>query len=151
MLCPFCQHPENQVIDTRPSLYNQIEGIRRRRQCFQCQQRFSSFEMTIQDLEGVEPATLDGILQQIIKVFKDAPRTNYKAPSGPLALIQELVSDVDSKTPTTPLKTPQGVNGNITQPPSKKDIQEALRRARQRVAKRLDELDASEFDDEDFD
>lgn len=147
MLCPFCSHPENQVIDTRPSLYNQIEGIRRRRQCSQCHKRFSSFEMTIQDLTGVEPATLDGILQQIIKVFKDAPRTNYKA----LGDILPPTPQDECIKPTVKPETLLGVNGSKTVTPTKKDIQQALQRARKLYAEKLDELDASEFDDSDFD
>lgn len=133
--CPFCSHPENQVIDSRVSHYNQIPGIRRRRVCLQCKKRFSSFEMTINDLEGVEPATLDGILEQIIKLFKDAPVTNYKALPAPV--ITPEIPKTNGKTP--PLKTPL-INGN--------SIKDAMRRARQKF---IDELDASEFDEEDFD
>lgn len=150
MLCPFCHHPESQVIDTRPSLYNQIEGIRRRRQCFHCNKRFSSFEMSIQDLEGVEPATLDGILQQIIKVFKDAPRTNYKA-LGEVLPGKQAITLNDCSKPTVKPETLQAANGSTIVAPTKKDIQEAMRRARQRIAREVDELDASEFDEEDFD
>lgn len=138
MLCPFCSHPENQVIDTRPSLYNQIPGIRRRRVCLQCKKRFSSFEMTINDLEGVEPATLDGILEQIIKLFKDAPVTHYKSLPAPIVTPEIPKKGVNGKTPVTPLKTPL-INGN--------SIKDAMRRARQKF---IDELDASEFDEEDF-
>lgn len=142
MNCPYCQHPDSQVIDTRQSTYNNIGGIRRRRQCSQCLRRFSSFEMTIQDLEGVEPATLDGILQQIIKIFREAPVTHYKTPDTPFIQQQAKEGGVNGSMPTTPLKTP---------PIGSKDIKEAMRRARIEYAERLDELDASEFKDEDFD
>lgn len=146
MLCPYCQHPESQVIDTRQSLYNQIPGVRRRRKCEQCSKRFSSFEMTIHDLEGVEPATLDGLLQQIIKLFKEAPATNYKAPSS---LISDEKGKIASKMPTISPKTPYIENGISTKEAvTASEIKKALQRARQRYA---DELDASEFDDEDFD
>lgn len=144
MNCPFCSHPNSQVIDSRQSTYNQIPGIRRRRQCEQCSKRFSSFEMTIHDLEGVEPATLDGLLAQITKLFKEAPRTNYKTPPAPLV---DKVGNVNSKASTIPLKTPH-VESGIAKKLTSNDIKAALQRARQRYA---DELDASEFDDEDFD
>lgn len=140
MLCPFCHHPENQVIDTRPSLYNQIPGIRRRRVCLQCKKRFSSFEMTINDLEGVEPATLDGLLQQITKLFKDAPVTHYKAPLvTPLKVDSASRCEEPMKGKKASSSTPV-INGS--------SIKDAMRRARQKY---IDELDASEFDEEDFD
>lgn len=141
MLCPFCSHPENQVIDSRISHYNQIPGIRRRRVCLQCNKRFSSFEMTINDLEGVEPATLDGILEQIIKLFKDAPVTNYKAlPAPPLKVDSATRCEEPSRKEKKVSSVPPVINGN--------SIKDAMRRARQKY---IDELDASEFDEEDFD
>ena len=43
MRCPSCGFPESKVIDSRPT----IEGnsIRRRRECLECQKRFTTFEM----------------------------------------------------------------------------------------------------------
>ena len=41
MLCPFCQHDETKVIDSRTS---QDFSIRRRRQCLQCERRFTTYE-----------------------------------------------------------------------------------------------------------
>jgi len=40
MVCPKCKHAETQVIDTRDS----SEGIRRRRECLSCKQRFTTYE-----------------------------------------------------------------------------------------------------------
>ena len=42
MKCPGCGFPESMVIDSRPT----IEGnsIRRRRECLECQKRFTTFE-----------------------------------------------------------------------------------------------------------
>lgn len=42
MRCPFCNHPETQVKDSRPSEDNSV--IRRRRFCTNCDQRFTTFE-----------------------------------------------------------------------------------------------------------
>lgn len=42
MRCPFCQHEELKVTDTRDTL--EMNAIRRRRECLQCQQRFTTFE-----------------------------------------------------------------------------------------------------------
>src|SRR5262245_58753492 len=42
MRCPFCQHPESDVIDTRK--LNGGETIRRRRKCASCNKRFTTYE-----------------------------------------------------------------------------------------------------------
>ncbi|SDY71680.1 transcriptional repressor NrdR [Collimonas sp. OK242] len=42
MKCPFCQHEETQVLDTRVS--EEGDAIRRRRRCMQCDKRFTTFE-----------------------------------------------------------------------------------------------------------
>ncbi len=40
MRCPHCGHDESRVLDTRDS----EQGIRRRRQCLRCENRFSTVE-----------------------------------------------------------------------------------------------------------
>jgi len=42
MRCPFCQHEETQVIDTRVS--EEGDSIRRRRRCSGCDKRFTTYE-----------------------------------------------------------------------------------------------------------
>ncbi|RJX33537.1 MAG: transcriptional repressor NrdR [Oxalobacter sp.] len=42
MKCPFCQHEETQVIDTRVS--EEGDSIRRRRRCSKCDKRFTTYE-----------------------------------------------------------------------------------------------------------
>jgi len=42
MHCPFCSHEETKVIDSR--LAGEGRQIRRRRECSQCHERFSTFE-----------------------------------------------------------------------------------------------------------
>src|SRR5437870_12493458 len=42
MRCPFCQDPENKVIDSRESHEGMV--IRRRRECLQCKRRFTTYE-----------------------------------------------------------------------------------------------------------
>jgi transcriptional repressor NrdR len=42
MKCPFCGHPENQVVETRVS--EDGDFIRRRRQCGACEKRFTTYE-----------------------------------------------------------------------------------------------------------
>jgi transcriptional repressor NrdR len=40
MHCPYCGHTESRVVDTRPA----GETIRRRRECENCQKRFTTYE-----------------------------------------------------------------------------------------------------------
>ena len=42
MRCPFCGHLEDKVIDSRAARAN--EAIRRRRQCLECSERFTTYE-----------------------------------------------------------------------------------------------------------
>jgi len=42
MKCPFCQHEDTQVLDTRVS--EEGDAIRRRRRCGKCDKRFTTYE-----------------------------------------------------------------------------------------------------------
>jgi transcriptional repressor NrdR len=42
MKCPFCQHDDTQVLDTRAS--EEGDTIRRRRRCASCDKRFTTYE-----------------------------------------------------------------------------------------------------------
>src|SRR5690348_16911056 len=42
MKCPFCGHIQDKVVDSRES--KEGDAIRRRRQCLECQRRFTSYE-----------------------------------------------------------------------------------------------------------
>ncbi len=44
MRCPCCQHHDSKVLDTSHDSHG---GIRRRRECFKCGQRFSTYERPI--------------------------------------------------------------------------------------------------------
>lgn len=42
MQCPYCQHKESRVLESRPTAVQQ--SIRRRRECLQCKHRFTTYE-----------------------------------------------------------------------------------------------------------
>ena len=42
MKCPFCAHPDTQVVETRVA--EDGDFVRRRRQCGQCEKRFTTYE-----------------------------------------------------------------------------------------------------------
>ena len=43
MKCPFCGQPESKVIDSRPT--DEGTRIRRRRECLECNRRFTTYEI----------------------------------------------------------------------------------------------------------
>ena len=45
MQCPFCQHADTRVIDSR--LANDGEQVRRRRECASCAERFTTYESPV--------------------------------------------------------------------------------------------------------
>ena len=44
MHCPYCQHDQSKVLDTA---HDNRGGIRRRRECEKCRQRFSTYERAV--------------------------------------------------------------------------------------------------------
>lgn len=44
MRCPYCQNERSKVVDTT---HDARGGVRRRRECLECEQRFSTYERTI--------------------------------------------------------------------------------------------------------
>ena len=44
MRCPYCNHERSRVVDTT---HDARGGVRRRRECRECKQRFSTYERTI--------------------------------------------------------------------------------------------------------
>ena len=63
MKCPFCQHGDTQVLDTRVS--EEGDAIRRRRRCGKCDKRFTTYER----IELIMPAV----------VKKNGSRTEFAA------------------------------------------------------------------------
>jgi transcriptional repressor NrdR len=49
--CPFCDHPDTQVVETRES--DEGDSIRRRRRCLNCGKRFTTYERAELSLPAV--------------------------------------------------------------------------------------------------
>ncbi len=78
MQCPFCNHLENKVVDSR--LSKEGEAIRRRRECLSCQRRFTTYERIEDILPSVikkdgrrEPFDRQKILQGLKKACEKRP------------------------------------------------------------------------------
>ncbi|WP_290871395.1 transcriptional regulator NrdR [Aquabacterium sp.] len=51
MRCPFCGHPDTQVVETRDS--DEGDSTRRRRKCHACDKRFTTYERAEIDLPAI--------------------------------------------------------------------------------------------------
>ena len=75
MICPFCRHDDSRVVDSRP-----IEDgtqIRRRRECPQCGQRFSTQEVALLNIikrsGATEPFSREKVLVGVRKACQGRP------------------------------------------------------------------------------
>jgi transcriptional repressor NrdR len=99
MICPFCGHLQDRVIDSRES--KEGDAIRRRRQCLSCERRFTTYER------------IDEIPYMVVK--KDGRREKFdrqkvltgllkaceKRPVG-MAKLAELVDKVEANLADSP-------------------------------------------------
>jgi transcriptional repressor NrdR len=93
MRCPFCQHQETDVLDTRK--LNEGEIIRRRRKCRTCGRRFTTYEriesvsLTVVKKDGKrEPYDRE-------KLMRGVRTACYRRPVA-VQQMEQLVNDVES-------------------------------------------------------
>ena len=93
MNCPSCGSPDSKVIDSRPS---DARSIRRRRECQQCQKRFTTYEM----IEAVPISVIkkDGTLEIFDpnKIIAGVRRACYKRPVTE-EQIAEMVAEIENE------------------------------------------------------
>ena len=94
MKCPFCGSEEDRVIDSRPA--REGSAIRRRRECVQCAQRFTTYEF-IEEV-GTFVLKANGSREPFdrTKVLKGIKIACAKRPVG-LELIEQVVAAVEAK------------------------------------------------------
>lgn len=92
MKCPFCNHPESKVIDSRLSGEGDI--IRRRRECEICQKRFTTYER----VEEILPMVVkkDGRREPFdrLKIIGGLKKACEKRPVS-VETLEKLVDDVE--------------------------------------------------------
>jgi transcriptional repressor NrdR len=105
MRCPFCNHPEDKVIDSRES--KEGESIRRRRECEKCARRFTTYErideipfMVIKKDGRREKFDRQKVMQGLVKASEKRPISMSK-----LAGIIDEVETRLSETPDRELST----------------------------------------------
>lgn len=78
MKCPYCSHMESKVVDSRPTEDGNV--IRRRRECFSCAKRFTTYEkvediplMVVKKAGHREPFDRNKILNGILRACEKRP------------------------------------------------------------------------------
>ena len=91
MICPFCGHRQDRVIDSRES--KDGDAIRRRRECLKCERRFTTYErsdeipyMVIKRDGRREKFDRQKVLEGLLKACEKRP-----VPMGKLAEIVDAV------------------------------------------------------------
>src|SRR6201996_2787252 len=99
MICPFCGHKQDRVIDSRESKEGDV--IRRRRECLKCERRFTTYErsdeipyMVVKRDGRREKFDRQKVLEGLLKACEKRP-----VPMGKLA---EVVDEVESRLGDNP-------------------------------------------------
>ncbi|QSX08913.1 transcriptional repressor NrdR [Alkalibacter rhizosphaerae] len=78
MKCPYCSHMESKVVDSRPTEEGNV--IRRRRECFSCAKRFTTYEkvediplMVVKKGGHREPFDRNKIMNGILRACEKRP------------------------------------------------------------------------------
>jgi transcriptional repressor NrdR len=94
MKCPFCNHIEDKVVDSRES--REGDAIRRRRQCLGCERRFTTYEridevpyMVIKKDGRREKFDRQKVLSGLLKACEKRPVS--------MGRLAELVNQVEAK------------------------------------------------------
>lgn len=94
MKCPFCGHDESKVVDSRPS--DNGEKIRRRRECLNCNSRFTTYEVietlpiiVIKKDKSREAFNRNKLINGLLRACEKRPVS--------LCAIENIVNKIESK------------------------------------------------------
>jgi transcriptional repressor NrdR len=92
MKCPACGYIDSKVIDSRPSTDGM--SIRRRRECLECQRRFTTFE-TIETVQifVVKKSGNKEVFDRN-KLLSGVLKACYKRPVDPEMIVNEIEQDI---------------------------------------------------------
>lgn len=101
MKCPYCEHPESKVIDSRESKNGFT--IRRRRECLECSKRFTTYEK-IEEIPYMV-VKKDGRRQSFDtqKLLRGLLKACEKTPI-PRTELEEIVEEIESRLQELPEK-----------------------------------------------
>ncbi len=99
MMCPFCTHREDKVIDSRES--KEADVVRRRRECLKCGRRFTTYErideipyMVIKKGARREKFERQKVLTGLLKACEKRPVSMGK--------LAEIVDEVENRLAESP-------------------------------------------------
>lgn len=94
MKCPYCEHSESKVIDSRESRNGFC--IRRRRECLSCTKRFTTYEkieeipyMVVKKDGSRQPFDSQKLLRGLLKACEKRPI--------PVSKLEEIVEEIETK------------------------------------------------------
>jgi transcriptional repressor NrdR len=92
MNCPYCQNDDSRVIDTR----SVGEGIRRRRECLQCKNRFTTYERIART--SLMVIKTDGRREEFDqdKLFMGLKKAVTKRPVS-MELLDKVVNEIEAE------------------------------------------------------
>ena len=106
MRCPFCQHDDTQVKDSRPTEDN--AAIRRRRVCPACGARFTTFErVQLRDLIVIKktgrraPFDRDKLMRSIKHAIRKRPVEPERVERMVNGIVRRLESSGETEIPST--------------------------------------------------
>ena len=102
MKCPFCQHSENRVVDSR--LARDGRAIRRRRHCEGCSGRFTTYEVIEETMIDVEKRDGQSEPFDPEKLLRSVRLACKKRPIG-TAVISDFVDRLESRFSTRPKRS----------------------------------------------
>lgn len=101
MRCPFCGHLEDRVVDSRET--KEGESIRRRRECTQCERRFTTYErideipyMVVKKDGRREKFDRQKVLTGLLKACERRPI--------PTARLEEIVNEAEAYVAESPAR-----------------------------------------------
>lgn len=99
MMCPFCGHLRDRVVDSRES--KEGDSIRRRRQCMKCRRRFTTYErideipyMVVKKDGRREKFDRQKVLTGLLKACEKRP--------VPMSKLADIVNEVEAKLAESP-------------------------------------------------
>jgi len=101
MKCPYCEFTESKVIDSRESKSGLT--IRRRRECLECERRFTTYErieeipyMVVKKDGQREPFESQKLIRGLLKACEKRP--------VPVAKLEEIVEEIETRLQELPEK-----------------------------------------------
>ena len=106
MRCPFCGCEDSKVVDSRPT--DEGERIRRRRECFKCSRRFTTYEiiestplMIIKRDNSREPFSREKLMNGLLRACEKRPVSVDDIDSVIDKVETKLYSSVEREVPSS--------------------------------------------------